>query len=144
MPIDEPPGPLVLDTHVWVWLVRGDKRLRPALPTIDRATAADRLRVSAISAWEIGMLTAKGRLQLSADPLDWVERALSAPGISLVPLTPRIAIEATRLPSPPDLRGDPADRIIAATARVLGATLLTRDAHLLAYAAAGHVRAMPV
>ncbi len=144
MPTAESTGDLVMDTHVWVWLVQGDNRIRTVLPAINEATARGRLRVSAISAWEIGMLVAKGRLELSADPLDWVERALSAPGIPLVALTPRIAIEATRLPGPPDLRGDPADRIIAATARVLGARLLTRDVSLLAYAAAGHVKAMAV
>ncbi len=88
------------------------------------------------------MLEAKGRIRLSKDCLAWVQEALSAPGTSLVPLTPEIAVESSRLPG--KFHGDPADRILVATARLLGATLLTRDERILAYGKGKLVSVMPV
>jgi PIN domain nuclease of toxin-antitoxin system len=70
----------------------------------------------------------------------WVRNALATPGLILAPLTPEIAIASTRLPG--DLHGDPADRLIVATARVHGATLMTKDSKLLAYGRAGHASVM--
>jgi PIN domain nuclease of toxin-antitoxin system len=117
---------LLLDTHVWLWLVGGVEPLkRPVLSAVEGAARRGRIRVSAISVWELAMLEAKGRIRLSKDCLAWVREALSAPGTSLVPLTPEIAVETSRLPG--EFHGDPADRILVATARLLGATLLTRD-----------------
>ena len=84
------------------------------------------------------MLEERGRLLLDRPCWEWVEYATSADGQQLIPITPRIAFEASRLPG--SIHGDPADRIIAATARDLGARLLTRDGKLLEYAAQGHVR----
>ena len=77
------------------------------------------------------MLESKGRLQLKKTCLDWVREALKAPKVSLIPLTPEIAVESSRLPG--DIHGDPSDRILAATSRVLGATLVTKDRQLQAY-----------
>jgi len=88
------------------------------------------------------MLEAKGRIRLSKDCLSWVHDALSSPGISLVPLTPEIAVESCRLPG--TFHGDPADRILVATARLLGATLITRDTMILSYGRKNHVAAMAV
>ena len=65
------------------------------------------------------------------DCLDWINQALKTPGLSLIPLTPEIAVESTRLPG--SLHGDPADRILVATARNVGARLMTRDRLLLKY-----------
>src|SRR5258708_800631 len=97
---------LVLDTHVWVWVMEQARELSPAaLAEVRRAGKRGRVAISAISVWEIGMLDAKGRLRLSMDVGSWVARALTAPGMNLIPLTPEIAIESTRLPG--DLRGDP-------------------------------------
>ncbi len=93
--------------------------------------------VSAITPWEIGMLVAKGRLVLDRDVMDWLQAALSLPGIRVAPLEPALAVASTRLPG--ELHGDPADRLIVATARHLGATLVTADAALLAYGQLGHV-----
>ena len=93
--------------------------------------------VSAITPWEIGMLVAKGRLVLDRDVMDWLQAALALPGIRVAPLEPAVAVASTRLPD--DLHGDPADRLIVATARHLGATLITADAALLAYGRLGHV-----
>jgi hypothetical protein len=71
------------------------------------------------------MLEAKGRVKLHLPCSDWVAKALATPGPTLVQLTPQIAIESSRLPS--TLQSDPADRIIAATARCMGASFVTFD-----------------
>jgi PIN domain nuclease of toxin-antitoxin system len=113
-------GPLtVLDTHVWIWVVEGDRAaLAPsAIEAISRAAKEGAVRVSAISVWEVAMLEAKGKISLSRPVDDWVQAALRAPGVSLLPLSPDIAIESTRLPGAPG--GDPADRILMASARIL-------------------------
>jgi PIN domain nuclease of toxin-antitoxin system len=68
---------------------------------------------------------------------DWVEAGLKAPGVHFVPMSPHIAIGSTRLPDEP--HGDPADRILMATARAVGARLVTCDRSILDYAARGHL-----
>jgi PIN domain nuclease of toxin-antitoxin system len=85
------------------------------------------------------MLEAKGRLQLKMGCVEWVKQALATPGLSLYPLNPEIAIESSRLPG--RFHGDPADRLLAATARITGALLLTKDERLLEY---GRQRHAPV
>ena len=133
---------VLLDTHAWIWLVNGDERLSPPARNAiaDAATKAD-VYVSAISAWEVGMLEAKGRIRLGRDALAWVTEAVSRPGITLVPLTPEIAVGSSRLPGYP--HGDPADRILIATARVLPATLITHDARILEYGESDHISVLP-
>lgn len=133
-----PPRALLLDTHVWIWLVNGDPALAgEALAAIERAAAAGSVLVSAISVWEVAMLEAKGRIVLAKACVQWVKEALLAPGLALAPLTPEIAVESCQLPGA--LHDDPADRIIVATARVADATLVTKDERIFAYGAAGHV-----
>lgn len=124
---------LLLDTHVWIWLMNGADPLKSSkiLPQIEEGVKNSLLRVSAISVWEVAMLEAKGRIHFSLNCLDWVEAAVSAPGISLVPLTPEIAVESTRLPG--KFQGDPADRILVATARKLNAILITQDKEIVKY-----------
>ncbi len=96
--------------------------------------------VSPFTAWEIGTLVAKQRLPLALSPEVWFETLLSQPGVRLAPLTPKILLASTALPGTPPT--DPADRIIAATARVHGHIVVTRDRELLAYAQEGHIRAL--
>jgi PIN domain nuclease of toxin-antitoxin system len=131
----------LLDTHAWLWLLQGDsQRLGPT--TRERILAAAReglLRLSAISLWEVGMLVAKQRLVVSLPCQDWVRQALQVPGLSLVPLTPEIAVQASFLPG--EFHGDPADRIIVATARATGAVIVTADQRILDYARDGNVAA---
>lgn len=91
--------PLVLDTHVWLWLVNGDPIAPQARTSILEAASHGQVRVPAISAWEVGMLAAKGRIQLAMPCLDWVRAALDAPGVALAELTPAIAIESCRVAS---------------------------------------------
>lgn len=123
---------LLLDTHVWIWVASGDPILAPVFrETVDRERTQERILISAISIWEIGMLVEKKRLELEMDCLDWVERFLSQPGVSLCALSPRIAIQSTRLPG--EIHSDPADRILVASAHEEGAVLVTCDEKLLEY-----------
>jgi PIN domain nuclease of toxin-antitoxin system len=133
-------GPLLLDTHCWIWSWFGHEHefSVSGLSTLRQAAADGILVVSVISVWEIALLESKGRLHLTMDCLEWVNQALEMPGPSLVGLTPEIAVESTRLPGA--LHADPADRILVATARNIGARLMTRDQQLLAYGKKGHAR----
>ncbi|MDO8380649.1 type II toxin-antitoxin system VapC family toxin [Phenylobacterium sp.] len=135
---------LLLDTCALIWLINRTPIQPPALEEIERAARDDALVVSTASAWEIGLLSRRiGRsdgLQFTPDPKTWFVRALTAPGLRLAPLTPDIAIDASHLPG--ELHGDPADRLIIATARHLGAAIVTRDRKILDYAAAGFVGAI--
>lgn len=134
-------GRLLLDTHVWIWLMEGAAReLGPdTLEEIQKASERAMVLVSPISVWEVGMLEAKGRIRFAMEPAVWVRRGLAAPGLRLAELTPEVALASTRLPGP--VHGDPADRMLIATARHLGATLVTRDDAILAYAAEGYLAA---
>jgi PIN domain nuclease of toxin-antitoxin system len=96
--------------------------------------------ISPVSAWEIGLLLSKKRLTLGRPVQDWFANLVALPGIQLASLAPGAAIEASFLPGV--LHADPADHLLVATARHLDATLITRDASLLAYAADGHVKAI--
>jgi len=128
---------VVLDTHAWIWLMNGDATLRPeAIAAAREAARVGHLHVSAISAWEIAMLAARGQIVLTQDPLDWVRASVARAGVAVEPLTPELLVASTRLPG--DLHGDPTDRFIVATARSLGAVLVTRDRQLVAYGAQGH------
>ncbi len=132
---------LLLDTHVLVWLMLGELKLgKKAAKAINLAARGNRLVVSAITPWEIGMLVAKMRIDLHQDVMRWVQTAISLPGMTLAALEPEIAVESTRLPFA--IHADPADRILVATARHLGVTLVTADRALLDLAGAGRFRAL--
>jgi PIN domain nuclease of toxin-antitoxin system len=133
---------LLLDTHVWLWFFEGvAAELAPSIVrTLEAAGRNRRLLVSVLSVWEIAMLEARRRVRLSMDCRAWVRRALQAPGLRLHGLTPAVAIESTRLPGA--IHGDPVDRMLVATARLTGATIVTRDSRILDYAADGHVAAL--
>ena len=107
---------------------------------MEQARKDDGLRVSSISVWEVGVQRAKGRVQLSTPLRDWVRRALTPTGISLLPLDADIAVESTLVPGEP--HGDPADRFLLAAARTKGLVLATRDEAIIRYGHAGHVRVL--
>lgn len=132
----------VLDTHVWYWFVEGKStRLGRRVPrTVERAVNDGRAFVSAMSAWELAMLVDKGRLTFATDVGDWIDASREPPGVRLVDVTPDIAVDGARLPG--FLHGDPSDRIIVATARALGATMLTCDERIVSYSAKGGVRVL--
>lgn len=131
---------LLLDTHAALWLDSGAPMAAAALSAIEAAAARGEVLVSAVTAWEIGLLVRKRRLVLDLEPLAWFERLVALPGIREVPLSAGAALLSSFLPEP--FHGDPADRMLIAAARATGAVLVTRDARILAYAEAGHVRAM--
>ena len=117
-------------------------RSSTARERIARDIDEESARVSVISLWEVGMLEAHKRISLTVDVETWTRQALSSPGLSLAPLTPDIALASSRLPG--EIHGDPADRMLIATARSLGATLVTRDRRILEYSQAGHVTTLAV
>lgn len=138
--ISDPPF-LLLDTHIWLWLVAGGPELSiEARRRIEGAAAAGTLRIAAISLWEIALLASHGRIVLGKSIGLWLEEALADPGPAIDPLSPEVAIESYALPEA--FHRDPADRLIVATARVATATLMTRDRLILDYAARGHLSAI--
>jgi PIN domain nuclease of toxin-antitoxin system len=130
--------PVLLDTCAAIWLTDG-AHMSPA--SRDCIHAAQRARlgvfVSPITAWEIGTLLRMNRIQLNRPPEVWFDALLSLPGIRLAQLSPAVLIASALLPGAAPR--DPADRIIAATARAFGYTVVTRDGELIPYAAAGHI-----
>lgn len=122
---------IVLDTHVWVWWVHGDKGLTNTQAEAIAANETSTIGVSAISCWEIAKLVQFRRLELPCPLSEWFEQALSYPGMRLLELTPEIAVASTQLPG--EFHRDPADQIIVATTRVHGCPLLTSDRRLLDY-----------
>ena len=123
--------PILLDTHAAIWSASGTARAATAR-IIDAAAQRGELLLSPITAWEIGMLVGKGRLILAQSVHDYVRALFGQPGVVTAVLTPAIAVEAATLPS--SFHGDPADRIIVATASFYGAQIVTRDRAILSYA----------
>lgn len=93
--------------------------------------------VSPISAWELATLAAHNRIRLTLSPEAWFDRLLALPGLRLAAMTPAVLIASVELPGKPPK--DPADRIIAATARAFGYAVVTRAGELSDYAKAGHI-----
>ena len=119
---------LVLDTHALVWLDEGNPRLgKKALQTMDRALASGQLAVASISFWEIAMLVRKKRLDIQME-LDVWRMELLQNGLQEIPLQGSTAIRAGQLQA---FHGDPADRMIVATALENSATLMTADKKIL-------------
>jgi PIN domain nuclease of toxin-antitoxin system len=122
---------ILLDTHIWVWWIDGSPQLTSAQQQHIHAHQASGLGVSVISCWEVCKLVELNRLVLRQPVAEWINLALSLPGVRLLYLTPRIAVESTQLPG--TFHRDPADQIIVATARIRACSLLTADAKILAY-----------
>ncbi len=123
---------ILLDTHTWIWLFNGASELsQEVIIQINRAGKQGQVFIAAISVWELSMLVAKNRITLSKPINQWVQESLSQPGVNLSPLTPEIAVESSFLPG--EFHGDPADRIIVATARINNLIIFTRDRQILSY-----------
>lgn len=121
---------LVLDTHVWIWLVQGEKKLEKT-EIIKLLEAQDcMLNLSAISLWEISMLVAKERLKLNMDTKKWLDKYLVQSNTNILPITTSIAVASTELVN---FHGDLADRLILATSLEHSAILVTHDANILKY-----------
>jgi PIN domain nuclease of toxin-antitoxin system len=130
--------PLLWDTHTAIWISAKAPIAQAAASIL---AAADRedipSYISPITAFEVGMLAARGRLQLLIRPERWFANLFEIPGVKLADMSPDLLIASSYLPGSPPR--DPFDRILAATARDLGATLITRDRALLDYGEQGHV-----
>lgn len=117
---------VLLDTYILIWWLQDPGLLSAAQRRIvDGATAESPLRVSDISLWEIATLHSLGRIRLAIPLREWLEKAVAPPLVRRHGISPAIATEVARLPD--SFHRDPADRILVATARTLGATLLTHD-----------------
>jgi PIN domain nuclease of toxin-antitoxin system len=130
--------PILLDTCAAIWLAEDAPLAQSALDLLAAAADAEMSTyVSPITAWEIGLLIARARLKLLITPQRWLQRLLKVPGVRLADISPELLIASSFLPGDPPR--DPADRIIVATARDYGATLITRDRALLEYGEQGHI-----
>ena len=118
---------VVVDTHAWIWWTDDPTRL--SSKARDAIEKADGIAVPAISCWELGMLWLSGRVTLDRDPSQWVRQALAQPGVLALPLMPKVALAAALLEHD-GFVGDPADRMIYASARDAGAPLITGDARI--------------
>ena len=120
----------LLDTHVLIWWLQGGGPLSPAQRRVLNAADGDSpLRVSDISLWEVVTLHSLGRIRLTIPLREWLEKATAPPLVRRHGISPAIAAEVAALPD--SFHRDLADRILVATARILGATLLTHDRHIV-------------
>jgi len=125
---------IVLDTHAWIWWASDPGRLGRRGRALVEST--DRIGIPAVCCYEVATAVARGRIALDRAPLEWIEQALALPRIELVPITPAIAVKATQLGS---FHGDPADRLIVATAILDSATLVTKDPNIRTYSGVSSV-----
>ncbi|MFO7889969.1 MAG: type II toxin-antitoxin system VapC family toxin [bacterium] len=122
----------LFDTHTWIWWNMHPQNLsRKVLRLIQEEDSYDDLLLSAISPWEFSKLLEKGRIGISCNPEEWINKALEIPKLRFVQFTPTIAYRSTVLPQP--FHEDPADQIIVATAREENASILTKDERILNY-----------
>lgn len=120
---------IVLDTHVWLWWIDRHLKLTSNYEQIIRQHESGGLGVSIYSCWEIAKAVEYQRIEFDMPVEEWLTQALAYPGIELLPLTPRIAVESTQLPG--EFHKDPADQIIVATARVFDCPVVTYDNKIL-------------
>ncbi|HQS82662.1 MAG TPA: type II toxin-antitoxin system VapC family toxin [Thiobacillus sp.] len=128
---------IILDTHALLWWASGDTGQLSAVAAqaIEAELNGGQIRVSSISAWELAMLVAKGRIALSMDIGEWLSIVSQIEAVSFMPVDNEIAVKSVELPG--EFHKDPADRIIVATARKLAAPLVTADDKIRGYP---HVR----
>jgi PIN domain nuclease of toxin-antitoxin system len=118
---------LLLDTHIWLWSVLEPHRLSPRVAG-ELTNPEHQLWLSAVSVWELQMLVHKKRLQLHEEVGAWVAKTLNMLQLNEAPLTIEVALA---IPAVSLGHGDPADQILAASAKVFGLTLVTADERLI-------------
>jgi PIN domain nuclease of toxin-antitoxin system len=120
----------LLDTHILLWWFERPKRLTTKQRgTLERANDASALGVSDVTLWEIALLLERGRIRLALPLDEWLARATAGPMVERYGISPAVAREVVDLATTRDW--DPADRIIVATARVLGVPLVTSDTRIV-------------
>jgi PIN domain nuclease of toxin-antitoxin system len=134
-------APLLLDTCAAIWFAGDMPMAKVATETLNSSFATmTPVYLSPISAWEVGLLCSRGRMRFPIPPQIWFRRLSNVQGVALADLSPEVLVASSFLPGDPPR--DPADRIIAATAREHGYVLMTRDRPLLDYAQQGHIQAI--
>ena len=129
----------LLDTHVLIWWLNDRGRLSSAQQgVIGSASPETPLLVSDISLWEVATLHGLGRIRLAVPLREWLDKATAPPLVRRHGISPAIAAAVAALPD--SFHRDPADRILVATARILGATLLTQDQRIVDAALADTLR----
>jgi PIN domain nuclease of toxin-antitoxin system len=131
---------LLLDTCVVIFTSQQAEITAMADKSINEAAKSGQVHISPITAWELGMAMARGRMTSPMSALEFFERYVERGGCHLCGLTPEILVQASFLPG--YIHRDPADRILIATARILDLVLVTRDRAILAYGAEGHVKTL--
>jgi PIN domain nuclease of toxin-antitoxin system len=132
---------ILLDTHPLIWFSQGDERLgKQTRRLIIDCSGRDDVLLSPISFWEVAMLVRKGRVSLGMSTHAWATAIQASNRMRIADLSPAAAVDAGELPD--DIHGDPADRLLIATARSSGCTIVTADRKILGYGKAGHVRAI--
>jgi PIN domain nuclease of toxin-antitoxin system len=132
---------LLLDTCALIWIMENVELKPAAVEAMDSIfDRGESVYASPIAAWEIGLLASCGRFKSSLAPQAWLQQLLETPNVRLAELPPRVLLDSSLLPGSPPR--DPADRIIAATAREFGFTVMTRDSRLLDYAKQGYLSAL--
>ncbi len=122
---------IVIDTHIWVWWVQNDTtRLTVKYQQWLKENETNGIGVSIVSCWEVAKLVEKGRLTLPLTIAEWMEIALTYPGVRLLDLSLPIVIDSTQLAG---FHSDPFDQMIVATARFYDSLLVTADAKILTY-----------
>ena len=135
--------PILLDTHVLIWSLGDFENLSTQIrKVIDHAKNERRLLIASISLWEIAMLKSKKRISIYKPIKEFLKSITEIEGVKIIDLSYDIAADSTLLLD--NFHGDPADRIIAATAISRGATLLTRDNQILSWASLGHIKVIEV
>jgi PIN domain nuclease of toxin-antitoxin system len=130
--------PLLFDTCAAMWVVEGEPMKAAALGSIDESwRRSEFIFVSPITGWEIGLLAMKGRFRSRYSPQRWLEVLLEQPQIRIAELPAHVLLQSCFLPGAPPR--EPSDRIVAATAREYGFTVVTRDRELLDYGREGHL-----
>ncbi|MDP4199390.1 MAG: type II toxin-antitoxin system VapC family toxin [Bacteroidota bacterium] len=121
---------ILLDTHIWVWSVFRSPRLEARFAELIDARF-ESVCVSVTSCWEIAMLAAKRRIDLTLPTSEWFGKVFAQSGIRVLPITPEVTVEAYELPG--RFHQDPADRMIVATARLHKCLLITEDEKIVRY-----------
>lgn len=122
---------IVLDTHVWWWILSEPDRVSEKVRKIIKNTPPGERAIASISIWEFAMMASRGRIKLSISSKKWIDYAVNKTGLRVLELNGDIAVESCNLPG--EFHKDPADRIIVATARVHKAILITKDQKIIDY-----------
>jgi PIN domain nuclease of toxin-antitoxin system len=133
---------LTLDTHVLIWYTEGIKLTQTQVDLIENARRKGYLYISAISIWEICMLTSKGKIAFAISLSKWIDQVLTIPGLNLIDLSVPILVQSCELSNYE--HKDPADRLIIASTKYINSHLMTFDQKIIAYAAKDYLKVVAI